>query len=224
MFKRTSFAVLASAAISGITTGAHAADRAGETVRVQPASFQQGIGFFRQHLDQGDTVFREAKLLTEDYGSLEVKFDDDTSLTLGPRSEITIDDFVYSPGGSTGKAILRMGKGALRMISGRMPSESYQIRTATATIGVRGTEFILETSNPDITRIWVEDGTVLATPANSSTTFEFDAPAYAECSASACRAGFPGERPVTFPPPPPPGNPDNEGPAGDDDESSGSDF
>ena len=180
---------------------AEASERAGQTTRVQPDSYQ-GSGFFPDWLEVGDEIYREAKVYTEQYGSLEILFDDGTNLTLSPNSEIVVDEFVYSPDQDTGKAVISLGVGALRMISGRMRSESYQVRTKAATIGVRGTEFLLDTNTDGLTRIWIEDGTVLATTAGSGQTFEFDAPAYAECSAAACQEQSPAAPPTSFPTPP----------------------
>lgn len=218
MIKRLAFISAAAISIAALHTGAHAEDRAGTTVRVQPEAYQR-TGFFPGWLDVGDEIYREAKIYTEAYGSVEILFDDQTKLTVSPRSEIVIDDFVYSPESSSGRAVIRLGVGALRMISGRMKSESYEVRTQVATIGVRGTEFSLDTNTDEITKIWITDGTVIATTVGTNQTFEFDAPAYAECSASACSAqDAAGAPPTSFPAVPEdsgPSEPDAGGDGGD---------
>lgn len=70
-------------------------------------------------------------------------FRDETSLTVGPDSRVTLDRFVYDParGGST--ASINAARGVFRFVSGNMPSQSYQVRTPAGTIGVRGTIFDL---------------------------------------------------------------------------------
>jgi hypothetical protein len=222
-----SFPVVAGAVAlaSVFSTAAVSQERAGAAIRVQPDSFQR-TGFFRSDLDAGDEIIREARLTTEKYGSVDILFEDGTSMVISPNSEVVVDEFVYSPGSTTGKAVISLGTGALRMISGRMASESYQVKTRVATIGVRGTEFLLDTGTEGVTKIWVEDGTVLATPVASNQTFEFNAPAYAECSASACEDQSPGEPPVSFPSVPPFGGEGGDDAGGIDDpnESEGTDF
>ncbi len=198
MLKPLSFIIAAAVLASAIPSSAQADERAGSTVRVQPDSYQRS-GFFPFGLDVGDEIYQEAKVYTEAYGSVEILFDDGTNMVISPNSEIVVDEFVYSPDSRTGKAVISLGAGALRMISGRLSSDSYQVKTRVATIGVRGTEFSLDTNTDGITKIWVEDGTVLARPVAANQTFEFSAPAYAECSASSCEDQSPGEPPISFP-------------------------
>jgi hypothetical protein len=64
-------------------------------------------------------------------------FRDETTLSIGPDSEIALDKFVYSPQGSS--VSLNATKGVFRFISGSAPKNAYEIKTPSATVGVRGT-------------------------------------------------------------------------------------
>jgi hypothetical protein len=66
-------------------------------------------------------------------------FDDRTNLQMGPSSRVTLDRFVYS-GGSEG-VVFGAAKGAFRFVSAPGGHKDYDVRTPTATIGVRGTSF-----------------------------------------------------------------------------------
>lgn len=198
MFKTFSIFSIAAILTAATFSPTFADERAGATVRVQADSYQRS-GFFPSWLEVGDEIYQEAKVYTEQYGSVEILFDDGTNMTISPNSEIVVDEFVYASDAGTGKAVISLGVGALRMISGRLPSENYEVKTRVATIGVRGTEFVLDTNTSGITKIWIEDGTVLARPVQSSQTFEFTAPAYAECSATSCEDASPNEAPISFP-------------------------
>lgn len=198
MFRKFSAISIVAVVTAAILSPALADERAGATVRVQADSYQRS-GFFPSWLEVGDEIYQEAKVYTEKYGSVEILFDDGTNMTISPNSEIVVDEFVYAADSGTGKAVISLGVGALRMISGRLPSENYEVKTPVATIGVRGTEFVLDTNTSGITKIWIEDGTVLARPVQSGQTFEFTAPAYAECSASSCEDASPNEAPLSFP-------------------------
>ncbi|MEM8791220.1 MAG: FecR domain-containing protein [Pseudomonadota bacterium] len=160
-------------------------ERAGETVRVQPDVYQRQA-LLPSTLGVGDDVYRNAKVMTERYGSTEIRFEDDTLLTIGPSSEVVIDDYVYSPSSGAGEMSVRMGKGVLRLISGRVPAEGVRLRTPVATIGIRGTSFWIDSTDIVEVDIWVEEGTVLATPDQGDQTFELVAPVFATCSIFRC--------------------------------------
>ena len=66
-------------------------------------------------------------------------FLDETSLSIGPQSEVTLDRFVYDPNRRAGNVAFSTGRGVFRFVSGSQQPTSYQIKTPVATIGVRGT-------------------------------------------------------------------------------------
>jgi hypothetical protein len=66
-------------------------------------------------------------------------FLDETSLSIGPQSEVTLDRFVYDPNRRAGNVVFNTGRGVFRFVSGSQQPSSYQIKTPVATIGVRGT-------------------------------------------------------------------------------------
>ena len=66
-------------------------------------------------------------------------FLDETSLSIGPQSEVTLDRFVYDPNRRAGNVVFNTGRGVFRFVSGSQQPASYQIKTPVATIGVRGT-------------------------------------------------------------------------------------
>lgn len=75
---------------------------------------------------------------------MQVTFRDDTSLTLGEQATVVIDRFVYDPQRSTGEAVIKASKGAIRFATGRikgLDNKTITVATPVANIGVRGTEF-----------------------------------------------------------------------------------
>lgn len=74
----------------------------------------------------------------------ELTFDDKTTVKLTEHSKLIIDDFVYDPKKGTGKLALNMAMGTARYASGQIAKNNPQqvaIKTPTATIAVRGTDF-----------------------------------------------------------------------------------
>jgi hypothetical protein len=94
-------------------------------------------------LAAGSSVFAREMVRTGDDSTAQLLFLDETSLSIGPQSEVTLDRFVFDPNRGAGNVVINATRGALRFVSGSQQSSSYQIKTPVATIGVRGTIFDL---------------------------------------------------------------------------------
>ena len=74
-----------------------------------------------------------------------ITFKDDTKVNITANSKLLIDDFVYDPKASdSGKLALKVAMGSVRYASGQIAKNNPQqvdIKTPTATIAVRGTDF-----------------------------------------------------------------------------------
>ena len=74
----------------------------------------------------------------------QVTFEDNTTVKLTEHSKVVIDDFVYDPKKGTGKLAINMAMGTARYASGQIAKNNPQqvaIKTPTASIAVRGTDF-----------------------------------------------------------------------------------
>ena len=74
-------------------------------------------------------------------------FEDNTILSLGPESEVVIDEYVFAPEKGLFSMIARMVKGTASYLSGiigHQSPESVKFRTPEATIGIRGTHFLVK--------------------------------------------------------------------------------
>ena len=77
-------------------------------------------------------------------GKTAIQFLDETRVDVTQNSKLIIDEFVYDPNTSTGKLSLKASFGTVRYASGQIAKNSRQdvkIKTPTAVIGVRGTDF-----------------------------------------------------------------------------------
>ena len=74
-----------------------------------------------------------------------ITFKDDTKVNITANSKLLIDDFVFDPKASdSGKLALKVAMGSVRYASGQIAKNNPQqvdIKTPTATIAVRGTDF-----------------------------------------------------------------------------------
>ena len=77
-------------------------------------------------------------------GRVEITFIDDSTVKVTEHSKLVIDDFVYSGKPSTSRMALKFASGTARFAtgqSGKMNKGNINLRTPTATIAVRGTDF-----------------------------------------------------------------------------------
>ena len=83
-------------------------------------------------------------LQTGDGGQLGVILRDDSLLSLGPRSRVAIERFVFAPAERQFGFVTRVYRGTAAFVSGligRLAPESATVETPVATIGIRGTRF-----------------------------------------------------------------------------------
>jgi hypothetical protein len=113
---------------------------------------------------QDDVVQNEVIKTAADSAS-ELVFRDDTTLTIGPNAEVTLDTFVFDPGPTKGKVIINQTIGTIRFVSGKLAKQVYEIRTPTATIGIRGTVFTVTVAANGATTVSVTQGAVAVTNA-----------------------------------------------------------
>ena len=84
--------------------------------------------------------------ITTSKAKLELTFEDDTKVAITRQSKLVIDDFVYDANSGTGKLAMNVAMGTVRYASGaiaRNSRENVRLRTPTATIAVRGTDFTM---------------------------------------------------------------------------------
>jgi hypothetical protein len=77
-------------------------------------------------------------------GRIGIEFLDSSVIRLTEHSKIVIDEYIYDPDPSKSKMALQMASGTARFITGalgRIDKENISIRTPSATIAIRGTDF-----------------------------------------------------------------------------------
>ncbi len=89
------------------------------------------------------------KIVTDHDGQAEILFLDRSSLSIGPDTETSVDDFAYSPTDGSGKLTANADKGLLRFSGGALSKRPDQVtlRTPIGILGVRGGIAIVEIDN-----------------------------------------------------------------------------
>jgi len=99
-------------------------------------------------------VFLGSQLKTAKAGSLGVTFKDNTMMSFGPDTELTVDEYLFAPAQGQLKLGARLDKGSLNYVSGviaKLKPDAVAVKTPTGTIGVRGTQFLAKVDAPSST-------------------------------------------------------------------------
>ena len=99
----------------------------------------------------GTDVHLGSQLKTAKSSSMGVTFKDNTLMSFGPDTEMTVDDYLFAPAQGQLKLGTRLDKGSLNYVSGliaKLKPEAVTVKTPTGTIGVRGTQFLLNIEEP----------------------------------------------------------------------------
>jgi len=138
--------LIAAALVATATVAAASDGSVGRVKTVEgTASIVRGQGSLpavvNERILQGDT------LTTGPNGSLGVILKDDTSLSLGPNSVVVVDQFQFAPAEGKLSLVTRMVRGTAVYISGiiaKLSPQSVRFETPNATIGIRGTRFLVK--------------------------------------------------------------------------------
>ncbi|MEO7105005.1 MAG: FecR domain-containing protein [Rhodoferax sp.] len=93
----------------------------------------------------GTPVMVGSQLKTSANASLGVTFKDDTLMSFGPETELTVDEYLYAPARGQLQLAAHLFKGSMNYVSGviaKLKPEAVTVKTPTGIIGVRGTQFV----------------------------------------------------------------------------------
>jgi hypothetical protein len=119
-----------------------AAQRIGAAGAVSGPVKATAPGEAARELKSGSPVFLNDRVVTDSKSRLQVMLLDETVFTVGPNSDMTLDEFVYDPASSAGKVSAKVTKGVFRFVTGkvaRKEPENMKVKMPVGTIGIRGT-------------------------------------------------------------------------------------
>jgi hypothetical protein len=122
------------------------AARVGVDSAVNPEVVGTPPGGAPQRIVLGQDVLFNERIATTAVGQTQILFVDASSLTVGPNSNMVIDQFVYDPSAGTGKLAASLTRGVFRFVGGALSKGDNPVtfRTPTATIGIRGGVMLID--------------------------------------------------------------------------------
>jgi hypothetical protein len=129
-------------------------------------------------LKAGDPVFRDELVRTAEASKAKLIFLDSTNLVVGPSSQVTLDEFVYSgptAAASAQKMEVSLTKGVFRFTTGTLDKKAYLISTSNSSIALRGTVLDIDVRR-GLSRVTLREGRALVCPRPSGACVELNAP------------------------------------------------
>ena len=105
-----------------------------------------------EKLANGSKIFFGDTIISNSKSNAQILFLDQTVLTLGEETELTIDEFVYDPNSQDGSFVSTVKTGTVKFITGQISKknpDNLEVKVPAGTLGARGTEFVVlsETNN-----------------------------------------------------------------------------
>lgn len=130
----------------GMITPLHAAEPAGKVTHVSGSLGARKADGSIKFLSINSPVEEGDMLVTEKRTYARIKFRDNSEITLKPTTQFKVEQFSHSKDRpADDKAAFNLIKGGLRAVTGQIGKrgdpDSYRMKTPTATIGIRGTNY-----------------------------------------------------------------------------------
>ena len=103
-----------------------------------------------EKLSNGSKIFFGDTVVSNNNSNAQILFLDQTILTLGEDTELTIDEFIYDPNSHEGSFVSNVKSGTVKFITGQISKknpENLEVKFPSGTLGARGTEFVVLAEN-----------------------------------------------------------------------------
>lgn len=129
-----------------------AAQTAGEVEFSRGVGVAQAPGQLPRTLGKGLALNEGDRLTLAEGATAIIKLQDGTRMTLRPNSEMIVQKYKFNEGDADNSMVLQLLRGGFRAITGLISKgspDAAKVQTATATIGIRGTDFDARLCGPE---------------------------------------------------------------------------
>ncbi|MCW8930263.1 MAG: FecR domain-containing protein [Gammaproteobacteria bacterium] len=145
MEKKELWLALSALGLAVSTAAIAAPEKAGVASKVNPVVEGQIKSEESRVIFVGSDIFRDETIRTGETGQTHLMFLDQSSLSMGPDSELAIDEFVYEPKSNKGAITLSSAKGLLRFVGGAASKTGdVTVRTPLGNLGIRGAVVVID--------------------------------------------------------------------------------
>lgn len=127
--------------------------KVGFVARLDGKAIARDVNNRVQQLQINSQIFEGDRIETESDSSVKILMDDGAEVYLKEDSVLKISEYVITSGfGEKSSSILDLLRGGLRKITGAIGASTksnYQVQTGLATIGIRGTDYVIKLCKQD---------------------------------------------------------------------------
>jgi hypothetical protein len=127
-----------------LLAGLPASAQVGEVEFARGVGFAQSPGQVPRTLGKGLSLKEGDRLTTSEGASAIIKLDDGTRMTVRPNSELVVQQYRFKESAPDNSMLMQLVRGGFRAVTGLISKnapDAARVRTSTATIGIRGTDF-----------------------------------------------------------------------------------
>ena len=154
--------IAALGACTGAIAGTAEAAGIGTILDVVNEGYRTPPGADERDARPADEVVQDEMLRTEDKSTISMKFVDGSELSVEASSEVVLSDYIYDGQASAG--LIDLNGGLFHFTSNGKNDQGVKLRTPIATIGIRGTEFLVHVNGSKATVVDILSGAVEAIP------------------------------------------------------------
>ena len=113
-------------------------------------------------LEKGASVASGDTVITGEDGRIQMRFSDGGLVSLMPNSRFAVEEYSQPTASNEGSVSVNLLKGGMRALSGsigKKDQDSYKLKTDVATLGIRGTQFVVVMDGATM-RVHVGQGSV----------------------------------------------------------------
>lgn len=161
------------------------ADSIGMVVAVQGTASATGENGTPRNLKMSSDIFLNDSVRTGPSSRLQIMLNDNSLLAQGENSEMTIDEYVYTPASAKDNGFgVKLGNGLFRTVTGKITDlnpDRFKVKTSRATIGIRGCDlgFNITPNEDKISIITLPEGkTIIIDPLTGDQSLTVESPLF----------------------------------------------
>ncbi len=148
--------------ILGVSISISASNSVGKIISLEGRAFiKKGDSNFKK-LKMTDSIESGDTLKTSHKSRIKIAFIDNSIIYVAPKSQFKIENYKYNKKKKERNSVLNLFGGRVKLLVAKLSSKNrnFKVKTETATVGVRGTEFIVSTETTNESEILVLSGSV----------------------------------------------------------------
>lgn len=125
--------------------------------------YRQPPGDRERRAAPADELVPQEALRTDRDSSIAVRFVDGSELNVEAQSEVVLSDYLFDPAATGASGVIKLNSGLFHFNSNDVPDSGLVLETPVATIGIRGTQFLVTVAD-EATIVDILEGQVEVSP------------------------------------------------------------